>query len=76
MLQVPSQPPHLPIHYITVFNMSNMYISSDYLDALDRIIETYDRITETLPRINQLGETFKDSPILLRRHFGVPPAGV
>lgn len=42
-------------------------ITSDYLNAFDKLIDAYGRIAETMPRLNHLGGAFKDSPALLTK---------
>lgn len=42
-------------------------ITSDYLNAFDKLLDAYGRIAETLPRLKNLAEAFKDSPALLTK---------
>jgi hypothetical protein len=42
-------------------------ITSDYLDAFDKLLDAYERIAETMPRLRTLGDTFKDNPTLLTK---------
>ncbi|KAI1734594.1 hypothetical protein F4680DRAFT_336723 [Xylaria scruposa] len=57
--------PYLPWIWAPIKLM--LRITSDYLNAFDKLIDAYGHIAETMPRLKNLGNTFKDSPALLTK---------
>ncbi|PON26980.1 NACHT domain-containing protein [Trichoderma gamsii] len=57
--------PYLPWIWAPIKLM--LQITSNYLDSFDKLIDAYGRIAETLPRLNNLGDAFKDNPTLLTK---------
>ncbi|KAL6812597.1 hypothetical protein V8C40DRAFT_256786 [Trichoderma camerunense] len=57
--------PYLPWIWAPIKLM--LQITSDYLDSFDKLIDAYGRIAETLPRLNNLGDAFKNNPTLLSK---------
>ncbi|RYP76705.1 hypothetical protein DL770_007179 [Monosporascus sp. CRB-9-2] len=57
--------PFLPWAWAPVKLM--LQITLDYLVAFDKLVEAYARIADTLPRIETIGDAFKDNPSMLTK---------
>ncbi|KAI0976556.1 hypothetical protein F4678DRAFT_413747 [Xylaria arbuscula] len=57
--------PYLPWIWAPIKLM--LRITSDYLNAFDKLIDAYGRIAETMPRLRNLGDAFKNNPTLLTK---------
>ncbi|KAI3329791.1 hypothetical protein F4824DRAFT_372120 [Ustulina deusta] len=57
--------PYLPWIWAPIKLM--LRITSDYLNAFDKLIDAYGRIAETMPRLKSLSDAFKENPALLTK---------